>query len=167
MKKLWCAGLVMVMALVVVSCATVKPAPKGADLVITNIKMVADEKILEGSPFAFEFTVKNQGTDATPAVEDPNSFSLPRIMVYIGDETLAMSQPISAIKAGEEVVLKTEIFKNGSFPAVEGKVSIGKAGDYKLTAIIDPAGYLEEVSKDNNTAEVKVKIEPKPKEEKK
>ena len=167
MKNIVSVCLVVVIAVAVASCATIQPAPQGVDLVIKEIKVVADGEILEGSPLAFEFTVKNQGTEAVPEAADVNPFMVPRVMVYLGDETIAMSAPIPALQAGEETVLQTEVFKNGTFPSVVGTISISKAGDYALTAMLDPADYINEVSKDNNSTSVNVAVAPKPKEEKK
>jgi hypothetical protein len=166
MKKLWCVGLVMVMAVLVASCAAMKPKPKGADLVIQEIKVVP-EKIVEGAKFDLQFVVKNVGTDAVGEIKTPSRLLVPRVVVYNGANLFAVSQPIPALKAGEAATLNVEVLNKDTLAGQAGQVTLAKAGEYTLTATLDPRGFIAEVSKDNNQGSVKITVEPKPAEEKK
>lgn len=170
MKKIVSASLVLIVIFLAASCASVKteqaqaPAAQGVDLVLTGFKVVADKVFpSEGAGFAFEFKVKNIGTAAVPDMKDANVLSLPRVMVYLKNDMFAMSQPIPAMKPGEEVTLTTEVMKDGVFPPVPGKVSLPKAGDYSFTATIDPAGFIQETSTANNSMSTSTSVAPKAK----
>lgn len=160
--------LIAVISLVA-SCAAQKPAPQiqGADLVITALKIVAAKTYpAEGAPFTFEFTIKNIGTEATAEVKTTSKAIAPRIIVYRGKEMFATSQVIPVVKAGEEITLQTEIL-NKDPKAQAAKLSLAKAGDYTVTATIDPSGLITEASKANNSKSLAFMVAPKPPQAKK
>lgn len=166
MKSFVRACCLIIVVGLVVSCAVVQSAPKGTDLTLTSLKVVAAKAIVEGSPFLFEFKIKNIGTEPLPEVQTAVKAIVPRIVVYQGDIPFAVSQPIPAMKAGEEITLQTEIL-NKDPKAQAAQLSLAKAGDYTFTAIIDPSGFISEVSKENNQKNLTLKVAPKPQEAKK
>lgn len=170
MKKLVSVCCLLVVVALAVSCAAPQQAaaPQGPDLVITSIKVVT-EKVYpaEGKPFSFEFKVKNIGTQDLAEVKTAVKMIVPRIVVYQGKNTFAVSQAIPAIKAGEEVTLQAEALNKETLAPEAAKLTLAKAGDYTMNAVLDPAGYIQEASKDNNKKSISFMVAPKPPEAKK
>jgi len=116
---------------------TSTPAPAGLDLVVTGIGWLPAEP-RAGYAVTFRATVRNVGTEATPAAG-------PSILFQVDGVTVSWSRSDTVpMQPGEQ---RTYTADGGP----TASTWLATNGRHTVTAVVDPAGQIREAAESNNT----------------